>query len=284
MPSLPHDLAATLRTEGPHRFASWDGGLFDALVAGPAQTLSRQLDGQSDADAVTVAYLRLLQQGVGTGAIRQAPSSGAWANFLERCLVQLVPELLPGVPAGQRLPLLTQAWNLGEGLGREPAWLDRYVTACAGQLQRLGDLEEFLVRTLEPVLTPARPATWKGPFRLTVFDLRPLHEDFLPGEIRLAAPMVLGMQDRRQPELQAGILMRPGGESQLLGLTPGLGEYRENAALPALTFTDQRLEVAGQAVELPAMRRPYRCAVAAAGYVAVAAVDSQRLWVVESRT
>src|SRR5262249_44497599 len=149
----------------------------------------------------------------------------SWTNFLERCLVDLIPAMLPRVPSGARLPLLVRTWNLAEGLLREPAWLDRYVTACAGRLEDLADLESFLVRTLEPVLAPAPAAAWSGPFRVTVLDLRSLSEDFLPGEVALACPTVLRIDSRRRGGPQVGVLLRRGGRSELLGVTEALGDY-----------------------------------------------------------
>src|SRR5436309_557687 len=102
---------AELRRDGAARFAGWDAGLFDAAAAGPGRALAGALAGQPDARPVVAGYLRLLQEAVGTGALRQASAGPAgWAGFLERCLVELVPALLPRVPAGGRLPMLVTLW------------------------------------------------------------------------------------------------------------------------------------------------------------------------------
>src|SRR2546421_535476 len=84
-----------------------------------------------------------------------------------------------------------------DGPQREPVWVDRYVLACAGQLRRLADLEPFLVQVLEPALLPAATAHWQGPFQVGVLDGRRLLDEFLPGEMHLAAPAVLCVHDRR---------------------------------------------------------------------------------------
>jgi hypothetical protein len=271
-----------LRRDGPRRFARWDAALFEAVVAGPAQTLAAALGGQADADAVLAAYLSLLHQGVGLTAVRRAETGpDGWGCYLERCLVEQMPALLPRVPAGRRVPLMAKAWNLGEGLSREPAWLDRYVSASAAALADLEDLETFLVRTLEPVLSAGPPASWKGPFAVTVLDLRPLHEEFLPGEIRLAAPTVLRVADRRRAGVEAGVLLGRGGKSRPLGLMTGLGEFAEAGDGPAVAFQDGRVRVAGEEVVVPRLRRCHRHLVARSGFVAACAVDSQRLWIVE---
>jgi hypothetical protein len=281
-PDLKHHLAE-LRHDGPRRFARWDAALFDAVVAGPAKALAQGIAPPAKVVPVLAAYLRLVQEAVGTGAVRQAgPSAAGWTTFLERCLVQLVPERLPRVDPEQQVPLLVKLWNLGEGLRREPEWVDRYVSACADGLKSLAEVEAFLVKTLEPVLTPLLPASWKGPFAVTVLDLRRVHDEFLPGPMHLAAPTVVRVRDRRHPDLQIGVLLRRERKSEVLGLTQGLGEYGETDGHPAVGFDDQRLQLAGQAVELPLFRRCAHHAVARAGFVVACAVDSQRLWVVES--
>ena len=180
------------------------------------------------------------------------------------------------------MPLLVKAWNLGEGLLREPGWLDRYVTASATTLGNLEELEAFLVQTLEPVLSTAPAATWKGPFAVTLLDLRPLHEEFLPGEITLAAPAVLRVSDRRRTGTEVGVLLSPGGRSRPLGLMTGLGEYTEPGDRPAVEFHDGLVRVAGAEVAVARLRRCHRHVVARSGFIAACAVDSQRLWIVES--
>jgi hypothetical protein len=281
--SLPVDRLDELRRDGPRRFARWDAALFEALVAGPAHALSVALNGEPDAGDVLSAYLGLLHQGVGITAVRGAEAGReGWNSYLERCLVEQVPVLLPRVASGKRVPLLVKAWNLGEGLLREPAWLDRYVTASATTLGELEALEAFLVRTLEPVLSVAPPASWKGPFAVTVLDLRPLHEEFLPGEITLAAPAVLRVVDRRRTGAEVGVLLRPRGKSRPLGLMAGLGEFTEAGDQPAVTFQDGRVQVADEEVAVPQLRRCHRHVVVRSGFIAACAVDSQRLWIVES--
>jgi hypothetical protein len=280
-PGLEQTLA-DLRRDGPRCFARWNAELFDAVASGPARALGESLRGQPDGGLVLSSYLQLVQQAIGVGALLQAGTGARWTTFLERCLIERIPVLLPRVNTGERVSLLAKLWNLGEGLRREPSWLDRYVTACAGRLDDLADTEGFLVRTLGPVLASAPPAVWRGPFAVIVLDLRPLHDEFLPGEIGLAAPTVLRVEDRRRSGAQIGVLLRPGGNSELLGLTEGLGDYTESGERPAVEFHDSRTTVAGKELELPFLRRCHRHTIARAGFVAACAVDSQRLWIVES--
>jgi hypothetical protein len=281
-PQLAERLDA-LRRDGPRRFARWDVALFDALAEGPLGALADALGGQANADAVLAAFLALLHQGVGTAAVRRPRASAVgWSSYLERCLVEQVPVLLPRVPAGQRLAVLVKVWNLGEGLLREPSWLDRYVTASAAGMENLEELEPFLVRTLEPVLSTAPPASWKGPFAITVLDLRPVHAEFLPGEMTLAAPAVLRIADRRRAGTEIGVLLGRQGKSRSLGLMSGLGDFTETGDAPAVQFQDGHVRIAGVEVTVPRLRDCHRHVVVRSGFIAACAVDSQRLWIVES--
>ncbi len=274
---------AELRAESPRRFSRWNAALFDAVVTGPANLLAERLSGQPDADAVLTGYLRLAQQAVGTGVLKQTVAGAAgWSSFLERLLVESVPPLLSAVPPAKQLQVLADVWNLGEGLLREPAWVDRYVSACAAGLTALDALEAFLVRTLDPVLAPSAPASWSGAVAVNVLDLRAFHAEFLPGRLRLAAPTVLCVEDRRRPELQIGVLLRRGRKSEPLGVLPGLGEYAETGPLPEVKFADGSATVGARTIPLPTLRRCHAFKVARAGFVVACAPDSQRLWVIES--
>jgi hypothetical protein len=274
---------ADLCRDGPLRFAGWNAAVFDAVAASPAVMLADRFRGQPDADAVVAGYLRLAHQAVGTGVLtRSSAGVRGWGSFLERLVAETLPAGLPDVAPARRTRALVEAWNLGEGLLREPAWLDRYVNACAGGLRGLDDLAGFLARTLGPVMTPAPPSSWTGRFRVSVLDLRPAHDEFLPGRVRLAAPTVLCVDDRRREGLQVGVLLRPDGRSELLGVLAGLGEYPDTGPVPPVEFGDGKATVNGRAVPVPTLRRCHGFAVARAGYVAAAAVDSQRLWVIES--
>lgn len=271
-----------LQDEGARRFCRWDPRVFDAVVAGPAQILAGRLGDQNDAAAVLAGYLHLVQQAVGEGLLTQAAAGPAgWSNFLERLLIEGVPAQLPEMPAARRLALLADTWNLGEGLLREPAWVDRYVNACAKALPRLDKLEAFLVRTLKPVLLPTTPSTWTGAFRATVVDLRPIHDDFLPGPLGLVAPRVVQVEDRRKKDRHAAVLLQSGQKSELLGVLSGLVEYREAGEVPRVEFGDGRAQIGSSRVELPSLRRCHAFAVARCGFIAACAVDSQRLWVIE---
>ena len=273
----------SLRDEGPRKFSRWDAAVFDAVASGPAVALAERLAGQPNTDAILGGYLRLVQQGVGSGVLKRAEAGPAgWSSFLERLLVEMIPVRLPEIAPERRLKVLVDAWNLGEGLLREPAWVDRYVNACANALPRLDVLEDFLVRTLGPVLTPAPPAAWTGLMKITTIDLRAAHDEFLPGRLHLAAPTVLCIEDRRRAGLQIGVFLRHKQKSEALGIVSGLGEYEEADTLPLVTFTDGKAKIGTRVAEVPTLRKCHAYAVARAGFVVACAVDSQRLWVIES--
>jgi hypothetical protein len=274
---------ASIRDEGPRKFSRWNATLFDAIAASAATALAERLAGQPDADAVLNGYLRLVQQGVGSGIVKHTvPSSTGWASFLERLVVEMIPARLPEIAPERRLRVLVDAWNLSEGLLREPAWVDRYVNACAAAFPRLDTLEDFLIRTLGPALTPAPPASWNGALKVSVLDLRAAHDDFLPGKLHLAAPTVLCVEDRRRAGLQIGIFLRRGQKSEPLGVVSGLGVYDDSGKLPGVQFEDGHVRVGSTTVDIPALRRCHAFTIARAGFVAACATDSQRLWIIES--
>jgi hypothetical protein len=270
-------LVESASRDGSRQYARWDAALFREVCDGPARALWESLAKRPRADEALVAYLQLVGEAVGAGHLRRGEP-----NFLAFCLLKLVPEGLGRVRPDARLALLAKVWNLGEGLLREPPWIDRYVTAAAAGLDDLAGVEGFLVRTLEPALAPTKASSWAGPFELALLDTRPLSEEFLPGTMHLAAPAVLCVHDRRQAGVQAGVFLRPGRESRLIGLTPCLGPYAEAKGLPRYVVEDRKLRVGGNNVELPLLRRHQAAVLTPAGFAVVSAVDSQRLWVVES--
>ncbi len=277
------DEFARLRADGPRRFADWNATAFDEVAVGPAVTLTQSLRGEPDADTVVISYLRLTQEAVGTGAVKSGSTvPSGHTSFLAALSIDVLPTKLAQTLASRRLAVLVEAWNIGDGLRRGPAWFDRYVTACLGNLTDLDDLPGFVARTLGPVTAPSEPATWTGDFRVTVLDLRAAHDEFVPGRVRVAAPTLLAVDDRRRAGLQVGVLLRTGGGCELLGVFGGLDEYPEPGPKPDVRFEDQFATVGNRNVTIPTLRECYSFAVAQAGFVAAVASDSQRLWVIES--
>lgn len=277
--------------EGRRLHARWDPELFHALAEGPARALWGALRAAPDAPRALDAYLRLVAEGIGLGLLdtpqclallgRAAPLATP-PSLLARLLVLVAPAQLATVPPGERVAALARLWNLGEGLLAEPPWLHRYVAAALADHATLHDLDAALVRVLGPALAPAPPSSWRGPFALQVLDVAAAHEEFLPGAMHLAAPSVLCVHDRRVPALHAGVLLRRGGASALMGLTPCLGEGPSDARVPPPPVSERGVTIHGQVVPLPRLGRVHAAAMAPSGFYVAAAVDSQRLWIVES--
>lgn len=267
-------LLAEARRQGAKRYAAWRPEVFDAHFEGPARQLWASLTRSGDHEAarpVLAAYLTLAGE---------VSAQGLLGTLLHHCLARLVPEELASFAPEARLEVLARVWNLGEGLLGGPPWLGPYVASRASELGRLAQLEAFLVATLDPVLSAPPPAQLRGPFQLHVLDPRPLDDEFLPGEMELIAPAVLSIRDRRRP-LRLGVLLEKGGRSRLLGPLPELARYQE-AELPRVQLAPRLLLVGEQRIELPTIETAHGWAVSRAGFVAIAAADSQRIFVVES--
>jgi hypothetical protein len=271
--------------EGRRLHAAWDAGRFDRLMRGPAAALRDRLEGEPHAETAVAAYATLLREAVGAGylgALGDDPGAGPWPNFLAFGLLKLVPLALAEEPAAGRVGLLAALWNIGEGLLAGPPWVDRYVLSCAAGLRRLGALASFVAEALGPALAEAEPAAWGGPFAVATRDARAVLDGFLPGEMVLAAPRVLCVRDRRDPGQHLGLLLGHGGQSRWLGPTPPLEPYAEDAPGPDVAVAGGRARVGRHRVDLPLLGEAYRVVTAGAGFVVVSAVDSQRLWIVET--
>ena len=107
-------------------------------------------------------------------------------------------------------------------------------------------------------------------------------EDFLPGEMHLAAPRVVCVADRRDPDHRLGLLLGHGGQSRWLGPVPAMAPYDEDGPKPAAKVSGGEARVGSHQVDLPLLGEAHRVASARAGFVVVSAVDSQRLWIVET--
>ncbi len=191
-----------------------------------------------------------------------------------------LPVRLAALPAEEHLPLLARVWNLAEGLARESGWVNAYVLARVGELHGDTSPEAFLVEALRPLLEPAPPARWEGPYRVTLLSLRPADDDFLPGDMHLAAPAVLVVEDRRRP-VRVAVHLRRDGRSAVLGTLGPTRPFPEHPPAVAVAWDGGTVGLGGERVCLPFFPGPFRWSVARAGYLAASAVDSQKLWIVE---
>jgi hypothetical protein len=276
--------AAEVAAVARRNSSQFDAARFQALVATRVRELWPLIRGAPHAAPVLRSYLRLLAEAVGMGCLIE-DARGQQRDFLSDLLVNQVPARLPEVAPERRTACLAQLWNLGEGLLQEPAWLNRFAMAFAHEASAAGDLLALpaqLTAVLEPVLAPRPPSQWAGPCQLVVLDPRPVTDGFLPGEMHLAAPAVVCVHDRRRAGSQLGVLLEHGGKSRILGAAPCLGSTVHAGARPAVAFSPGSLAIGAHQVSLGWLREPLERLVTATGFVLASAVDSQRLWVVDT--
>lgn len=283
LPAKAEQAIAQLAAESPQAYSRWSDATFRAYVAGPLAVLVEQLRAKEDAaemESVSLAYLQMLREGIGTGLV--GPIERNCANLLEYSLRESIPRQLAAVPKQDRLKVLARVWNLCEGLSHEPAWLNQYVLNRAAAGFEIERIETFLSAVLSPVLSAGSKATWTGPFRISVLNPRPWEDDFLPGEMHLMAHAIACVNDRRGKTC-LGVLFQKGGKSEFIGPLPSSRQHVEPQ--PAdWRVEPNRLCIPGHQVALPYLARPHRTLFAAAGFAVVSAVDSQRLWIVESQS
>lgn len=276
---------AELRSQGPRRFSRWDASAFEAYLERCYTALERYLHRNKeepfDEDSLR-NYLRLIYEGVGAGWLCVPNPGLPTSTFLAHLLSRLVPPKLPSFPREQRPQILRDVWNLGEGLARQPEWLNQYAIAQTTWTVDLAGLAEHLTSILTPVLVPPPPARWEGRFALNVLDLCQHSEAFLPGRLYLAAPLLLCVEDRLDSEETIGILLQRSQESKVLGTMSRLPEYTESLSLPDIQAHADSIDINGVSLAAPLIAAPRDVLCAAAGFVAVTAEDSQRLWLVES--
>jgi hypothetical protein len=271
---------------GMARFSGWNAALFQdycrAAILPFAESLNEPSTGSESGLAVATGFVKLICEGIGQGYLTTA-SGEPPENLMEYCLGRWLVRRLIATSRGQRLPLLVDSWNLLEGLLREPRWVNSYVMARTAELEAGSDLRSFLARVLKPLLEPAAASTWEGPYRVTLLSMRSGDEDFLPGDMELIAPSILSVVDRRRP-VRWGVVLRKQGQSELAGQLGETRAYLEEPIPEPARCDGARLSVAEERISLPYLREPFRLLQVRAGFVVATAVDSQKLWIVESAT
>jgi hypothetical protein len=256
------------------RFASWDAVRFASWAEGPVSAVWA-LDGARGAD-----LLELVAEGIGRellGPLDQRP----W-GWLDGVLRGPLLSWLQATEPAQRAQLMVDVWNLGEGAALHARWVDRYLLARLPALSGPQNLQQELVRELEPLLGEPPAASWQGPYRVSTVDLR-LHDDrFLPGPMAFVGPRILAVGDRRRDAV-LGLLLESTGPSVLgpLDLPPqGRAELSAPPLAPIpVRWEPGRLMLGGQAVAVPHLLELQELTSAVAGHVVASAVDSQHLWV-----
>jgi hypothetical protein len=263
--------------EGARRHSTWDRDAFAAF-----EPIARQVWEATGDLELTAAYLEMVREGIALHLLR-APSPERPATLLEACIGARTLEALQTAALTRReaLALLAATWNLSEGLAKEPEWMQSYVLSRRAELTALRDLPAFLVRVLAPVLSPPPASTFEKDLAVCVLDTRAADDEFLPGDLTLVAPTVLAVRDRRRP-IELGVFLEHGRASAILGPMDGARPFTATAP-KEVHLAGSTLHLGDASIELPHLVSPRAYAIAPAGFVAITAEDSQRLWIVESR-
>lgn len=262
-----------LEDAAPRLYSRWSPRAWRLVCEGPAVALWDGLAETPDGEATLTEYLFLLREAVGLGYVSaSAPEDLAAVDapgrgFLAVALCDVLPRLLPALPAKDRARVLAQIWNVGEKLVAQPVWLNRYLAIRLRELASLAGFEEFLGRVLREGLDPVPVSSWAAPFHTEIVDPSTADRAFLPGRMHMATPSIACVHDRRREGRHVALLLRR-GDTVVLGATPCLGE----SAL---------VEVSPPAIAFPFGEEHSRLA-SPAGFLLATTELSQRLWLVEA--
>lgn len=267
-----------LGEEGLRRFSGWDSARFRAFGRDVLEPAWERVGTRNPQAFEALACL--VQHGVGEGYLGGDPADEP-RNLLEFCVRDWLPERLAETPPAEQVPLVARVWNLAEGLLREPEWVNDYVMSRVEELRGGARVEAFLVEALRPLLEPVEPARWEEPYAVNLLSLRAADDEFLPGVLRLAAPTILVVKDRRRP-VRLGVHLRRGGRSRVLGRFGATGSCFDEPSGPLMAWEGGTLRIGAVAVALPMLASPRDWVPVGAGFVVATAADSQKLWIVEA--
>ena len=236
MGTLPQ-IIDELESNAQRLYSRWSQRAWRLACEGPALRLWDGLAAAGnvvDAERALFAYLVLLRESVGLGYLSASEPADLDArneaapigkSFLALALCDALPRLLPTAKPASRSLLLAQTWNIGERLNAKPVWLNRYLAARLHELQSLESLEPFLQKVLGEGLDEVPASSFGSTMTFKVLDLARFDHAFLPGELHLATPSIACLHDRKRPDRQLAVLLRPEakGGALCLGATPCLG-------------------------------------------------------------
>ncbi len=268
-----------LAAKGATQFSNWNPSLFQDYCQALMQDHSKA---STSPHLVASALAEILCEGIGRGYLTTSLHANP-ANLMEYCLRNWLMSRLANVAAERQLQFLADAWNLLEGVLREPTWVNAYVMARVGELLSETSLESFLGAVLKPLFAPATIANWTGPFRVTMLSLRAADDEILPGDMYLVAPTILTVRDRRS-DLACGVVLRKQGQSELAGVFGETSPYVEAPPTTAPSWQGEWATFGKERIQLPFLGEPFHWLQVHAGFVVASAVNSQKLWIVESAT
>lgn len=272
-------LATELSREAARRHAEWRPETFDAWVRETVALEERMSPGPGR-ERFAAAMLELCREGLAEGWL-EAPRAERPATFFELCVRRLGAEPPPLDPPGT-IRSLVDAFNLGGGLAREPRWMSEYVLSRGAELDSCRSAGAFLTRVLEPVLSASEPSSFSRDPAVTLLDLAPADDQFLPGELTLFGPCIVRVRDRRR-DRELGVLLRHGRGSFVLGPLGDAGPAESARPMVQLALEGPELRVGKVKVALPLLAEPRDHLAVSAGFVVITAEDSQHLWIVECR-
>ena len=236
------------------------------------------------------SYLSLLVEGIGRGYIAQTADPAhyeyfatqlSWKSVLEFWMVMEIPFQISRIPVAMRSSTMAKTWNLGENMLRDRPWIEPFVRQqVIKQCPPLQEIENHLSNWLAPLFQPPQPSNWNAPFNVTVVDCCSVHDDFLPGEIKLSRPMIATVKDRRLESTFAGLFLHQSDCVPVLYHSDP-GDYTQSA-LPEVHFEPERMALNGHKIALPFLNSVQSHLVCECGVVLVAAVDSQRVWMIRA--
>lgn len=261
------------------RFASFDAERFARFVVcgnGMQETAS-SLPG--DTIGLQPSYLRLCAEAVGLNLLGTTTTP----SLLDLLFTEVVPnQLITAKSAEGALHLMARAWNIGENVGRAARWIDPYLAATFRTLALdINELGEAIAQALEKVTTVETPPLWQT-FSTSTLDLSTTRASFLPGTLHAVAPGLLCVHDRHVEDASIVVAVDHGGRSRVVGSAACLGDELDATGLPDVDAGDGVALVGKVMVQVPTLRRSFWSACVPRGFVAITAVDSQRLWLLES--
>ncbi len=272
---------------GKKQYALWNENVFENLCNTSLSYFWERCDKDL---AATENYLKLLMEGMGRGYITHIAQPQyadfyrqhfTWGSLLEYWLVLQIPLEVPGLPKSERLATMSSVWNLGENILKQPSWIDRYLLHKILATPTLfAGIEKQLEQWMEPVLRQPPVAQWKAPFDVTVFDGRKISGEFLPGEMRLSAPSIVCVSDRRLNTVFGGLFLNE-DPCVLLSHHRHLGDYSGRDTRVEVSFGDSEVRIAGQVVALPHFGKMHSHLVCGQGIILATAKDSQRIWKIQ---
>lgn len=280
MDSLLLPTIERLAQKGRTQFSNWSAPLFENYCQATLPRLIGSAETAAAWQPAAAAFAELLCEGVGRGHLTVQLHAEP-VNLMEYCLRDWLVSRLIQVSTKQRIRFLVSAWNMLEGLLREPRWVNCYVMARAHELENENDLQVFLTRVLRPLFEPTTSSNWSGPFRVTMQSLRSGDDEFLPGEMHLVAPNILAVRDRRR-DLTLGLILRKQGQTELAGIFSDTSPFTDSPPAISPRWQGEWLSLGTAQVQLKFLAEPFRWIQASAGFVVASAIDSQKLWIVES--